>query len=166
MTAGNKMIFVIFLIALISPPLHAQTEIKTPVVKEKPRFVDRNGDGLNDHAIDLDRDGIPDYLIDKDQRVNPRVRRLWRLYRSMPQAARTDSVKFRKWWESRDRKVAWDDAWNRWQQLRRSIGLSLRRNNFPGNPNYRQSRFANPRNTGRARPNSGRRGNPGPRQGH
>ncbi len=86
-----------------------------------PAFVDLDGDGFNDLAPDDDGDGIPN-RIDPDF-TGPQDRIRWGWFRSMPDSARYDSLRFREWWRQVDRRpIDWREAWQRWFEIRESGG--------------------------------------------
>ncbi|MBD3165553.1 hypothetical protein GF324_03060 [bacterium] len=122
----------------------------------RPRFIDRDGDGFNDLAPDADGDGIPDG-IDPDMPGARHFRRGW--FRAMPDSVREDSVRFQTWWEQRDRPVTWREAWTHYRKMRLQMRdprhrrmMMLRREGF----NPRDTRLRDdPRVRGRGRHRGG-----------
>lgn len=102
---------------LVAAPLRAQQGDKpaTPPPRPQPRFIDLDGDGFNDLAPDRDGDGIPDYL-DPDTKGARGPR--WAWFRSVPDSARHDSVRFSRWWQRTNPNRDWRDAWRRWSWFR------------------------------------------------
>ncbi len=85
-----------------------------PQKPEPQRFIDLDGDGFNDLIPDLDHDGIPDVLdLDVDTELNI-LRRAW--FRSIPDSAKDDTIKFRDWWLKTRPNIPWREAWARWQE--------------------------------------------------
>lgn len=63
-----NIFFLLFLIVIINPILSQDTtksNDKTDTESRQQLFIDKNGDGYNDHAPDHDGDGIPN-AIDPD----------------------------------------------------------------------------------------------------
>lgn len=139
----------------------AQTPAKAPAApdstrpvpgqrhRERPRFIDLNGDGINDLAPDLNGDGLPDALDPMFQGPQARHRMGW--FRMIPDSARTDSSMFRNWWEGMSRPQGWRVAWTAWRDWADRMdnaggmpgmgnsGMSPRGNRFqPDNTSRRQ----------------------------
>lgn len=97
------------------PPPGAPGEApRPPHDRHGPRFIDVDGDGINDLAPDRDGDGLPDALDPMFRGPQARWRMKWFLM--MPAEAKRDSAAFVKWWSSLDLRVPADRAWQRWKR--------------------------------------------------
>ena len=102
-------------LALTLPALSGEQET---AIQQKPAgFVDRDGDGLNDLAPDNDRDGIPDCIDSNISGLRWQGRKQWAMFRTMPDSAGTDSLRFRDWWQQNGHPPPWRDAWSRWRDM-------------------------------------------------
>ena len=145
----------IICLAVTLPALSGDQETATQ--KKTIGFVDRDGDGLNDLAPDCDRDGIPDG-IDSDIRGGRwQGRKQWAMFRTMPDSAGTDSLRFRNWWQQSGHPPPWTDAWRRWRNMNERRHPGGGPFWHPGNPTPYDPRF-HPR---RPRPEPGGPGHGG-----
>ncbi len=99
---------------------------KKPTIPEV-RFVDRDGDGFNDLAADLDGDDIPDALDPDFQDIGADSARSeelfrWAWYRALPDSVRHDSTQFRVWWDENGLAVDWRLAWDCLKQVEATYG--------------------------------------------
>lgn len=115
------LVLSIFLLAW-SNASYAQSESKrrTEVPqKSQVRFLDLNGDGLNDLLPDIDGDGLPDELDPFFRGPQTRWRRSW--FRAMPDSIAADSSRFRTWWQENKRPVEWQNAWMQLREWQRRV---------------------------------------------
>lgn len=114
MRASSVLLLLVALLAVAGPRPAA------PVVDGRacPRFVDADGDGLNDLAADRDGDGLPDALEACGDTLSLR----WASLRAVPDSVAADSQAFRRWWTSTgDGAVDAGRAWASWQAWTRPV---------------------------------------------
>ncbi len=132
----RKIVHIVFVLLFPFTCMFAQensdeSEPETPPPQEIPRFIDRNGDGFNDLAPDLDGDGVPDALDpdflgtgDPLDEQSPQFR--WAWYRAIPDSIKTDSVQFQLWWDENGLPIEWELVWEFLREIREEYGVDGR----------------------------------------